>query len=124
MTKYRGGQRVGKGTYWNLANGAKVVIPEEGVLPGNDKTTYTNVSIFGLIIVSPIVGLFYVVAFPCIVIAEVVKIVGVKILRNLYDFLMALAGFEWTPNEAYLSGRKRRTERVRGKGKSDKRKSP
>ncbi len=92
MTKYREGHKVGKGTYWNLANGSKVDMPDEGVLPGDYKTTYTSVSILALLVASPIIGFFYVIAFPFIAIAEVVvEIVGAKILRSLYDLLRDFA---------------------------------
>ncbi|MGD0886586.1 MAG: hypothetical protein ABSA46_17235 [Thermodesulfovibrionales bacterium] len=47
MTKYKGGHKAGKGTYWNLANGSMVDIPDEEVLPGDEKTTYLRVPVIG-----------------------------------------------------------------------------
>ena len=110
MTKYKGGHKAGRSTYRNLANGSRVDIPDEEVLPGDEKTTYIKVRVLAVLLASPIIGLFYVVALPFIAIVEVVAILGRKMLRGLFDSLRAFSSFEWAPNEAHLAGKRRRSE--------------
>jgi hypothetical protein len=44
MKKFKGGQEVGGGTYWNLETGEKVVVENEGTLPGDNGTIYLRVT--------------------------------------------------------------------------------
>ncbi len=44
MLKYKGGHRVGKGTYWNFSDGTRVDIKHDGILPGDKKVLYRKIS--------------------------------------------------------------------------------
>ena len=112
MLKHNGGERVGKGTYWNLGNGERVDIQEEGVLPGNEKKTYYRMPAAAIIVAAPVLGLMYAMFLPFIGIAMLVKLVGQKIGGGVMETVQGSASFGWRPSESYLSGRKK-------KGKKD-----
>ena len=112
MLKHNGGERVGKGTYWNLGNGERVDIQEEGILPGNEKKTYYRMPAAAIIVAAPVLGLMYAMFLPFIGIAMAVKLVGQKIGGGVMETVQGSASFGWRPSESYLSGRKR-------KGKKD-----
>jgi hypothetical protein len=112
MLKHNGGERVGKGTYWNLGNGERVDIQEEGVLPGNEKKTYYRMPAAAVIVAAPVLGLMYAMFLPFIGIAMAVKLVGQKIGGGVMETVQGSASFGWRPSESYLSGRKK-------KGKKD-----
>jgi len=112
MLKHNGGERVGKGTYWNLGNGERVDIQEEGVLPGNEKKTYYRMPAAAIIVAAPVLGLMYAMFLPFIGIAMAVKLVGQKIGGGVMETVQGSASFGWRPSESYLSGRKK-------KGKKD-----
>ena len=56
MLLYKGGRKVGKGTYWNPADGHRVDIKGIGVLPGGERTNYLKMPPGGMLIVAPVVG--------------------------------------------------------------------
>jgi len=112
MLKHNGGERVGKGTYWNLGNGERVDIQEEGILPGNEKKTYYRMPAAAVIVAAPVLGLMYAMFLPFIGIAMAVKLVGQKIGGGVMETVQGSASFGWRPSESYLSGRKK-------KGKKD-----
>jgi len=112
MLKHNGGERVGKGTYWNLGNGERVDIQEEGILPGNGKKTYYRMPAAAIIVAAPVLGLMYAAFLPFIGIAMAVKLVGQKMGGRVMETVQGSASFGWRPSESYLSGRKK-------KGKKD-----
>ena len=112
MFKHNGGERVGKGTYWNLSNGERVDIQEEGTLPGNGKKTYYRMPAAAIIVAAPVLGLMYAAFLPFIGIAMLVKVVGQKVGGGVMEAVQGSATFGWRPSESYLSGRKK-------KGKKD-----
>lgn len=114
MRKYRGGQMVGKGTYWNTSSGTRVDISGEGILPGDDATAYTRFPPGLMLLAGPFIGLFYVIALPFIAVGTIVAIIGGKILAGLFNLLGNLVSFGWRPSEAHLAGKKK------GKKKEDK----
>lgn len=113
MFKYRGGHKVGKGTYWNLWNGNRVDIADEGMLPGDERATYTRFPPGIVLLVGPVIGLFYVIALPFMAVGTIVTLVGGKLLAGLFNFLGSLVSFGWRPREAHLAGKKK------GKKKED-----
>lgn len=114
MFKYKGGHKVGKGTYWNFSNGMRVDIADEGVLPGDESTTYTRFPPGIVLLAGPVIGLFYVIAMPFMAVGTIVTLVGGKILSGLFNLLGSLVSFGWRPSEAHLVGKKK------GKKKEDK----
>jgi hypothetical protein len=107
MLKYKGSQKVKKGTYWDFTSGERVDITGEGVLPGNRKTTYFRLPATGIIVLGPILGLLYAAFLPFIGIAMLIKIVFQKIAGGVLSSARSMASFGWRPSESYLAGKKR-----------------
>lgn len=114
MMKYRAGQKVGKGTYWNISDGTRVDISDEGTLPGNSTAVYTKFSPGLMLIAGPVIGLIYVIAMPFMAVGTILVTAGGKILSGLVDLLGNLVSFSWRPSEAHLAGKKK------GKGRKKK----
>ncbi len=108
MMRYKAGQKVGKGTYWNISDGTRVDITEEGVLPGSDGATYTRSGSALVLLAGPVIGLFYVIAMPFIAVGTIGMAVGGKLLSGLFNLLGNLVSFGWRPSEAHLAGKKRK----------------
>ena len=111
MLKHNGGERVGKGTYWNLSNGERVDIQEEGILPGNVKKTYYRMPAAAIIVAAPVLGLMYAAFLPFIGIAMAVKLVGQKIGGGLMETVQGSASFGFRPSESYLAGKKKNAKK-------------
>lgn len=107
MFRYRGGQKAGKGTYWNIADGNRVDIADEGVLPGDDSAKYTRIPPGIVILAGPFIGLFYVIAMPFMALGTIAALVGKKIFTGLFNLLGNLVSFGWRPREAHLTGKKK-----------------
>ena len=111
MLKHNGGERVGKGTYWNLMNGERVDIQDEGTLPGDGKKTYYRMPAAAIIVAAPVLGLMYAAFLPFIGIAMAVKLVGQKLGGRVMETVQGSASFGWRPSESYLSGRKKKAKK-------------
>ena len=112
MLRHNGGDRVGEGTYWNLANGERVDIRDEGTLPGEASKTFYRMPAAAIIVVAPVLGLMYAAFLPFIGIAMVVKLVAQKIGGGVRETVHGSASFGFRPSESYLAG-KRRERRMR-----------
>ena len=108
MLKHNGGDRVGKGTYWNLTNGERIDISAEGTLPGDVKKTYYKMPAAAVIVMAPVIGLMYAVFLPFIGIAMLVKLVAQKAGGGAMELAHGGAAFGWRPSESYLTGKKRK----------------
>ena len=108
MLKHNGGDRVGKGTYWNLTNGERIDINAEGTLPGDAKKTYYRMPAAAIIVAGPVLGLMYAAFLPFIGIAMLVKLVGQKVGDGVMELVHGSASFAWVPSESYLTGKKRK----------------
>ncbi len=106
MMRYKAGQKVGKGTYWNVSNGTRVDIRDEGTLPGENGGAYTRVPPGLMLLAGPVIGLFYVIAMPFMAVGTIVVLVGRKLLAGLFALLGNLVSFGWRPSEAHLAGKK------------------
>jgi len=106
MLKHSGGERVGKGTYWDLTNGERIDINSEGTLPGDVKKTYYRMPAAAIIVAGPVLGLMYAAFLPFIGIAMLVKLVGQKAGGGVMEMVHGSASFGWRPSESYLSGKK------------------
>jgi hypothetical protein len=116
MFKYKGGHRVGKGTYWNFSDGTRVDIAHEGVLPGDETTEYRRISPGMAVLEAPVIGLVYVVAMPFMAIGTIAVLAARKVLSGLGALLGSLVFFGWRPSEAHLEGKKRgRNKRAKGR---------
>ena len=111
MLKHNGGDRVGKGTYWNLTNGERIDIIDEGTLPGETRKTYYRMPAAAIIVLAPVIGLLYAAFLPFIGIAMLVKLVGQKAGGGIMEMAHGSASFGWRPSESYLTGKKKRRQR-------------
>lgn len=110
MLTYKGGNKVGKGTYWDLANGRRIDVVGEGVLAGNGTATYVRMSSAVMLLSGPVIGLLYAILMPFIGIATVVTLAVRKVLGGLYDLAAKSISFGWQPKNAYLAGKKKKKE--------------
>jgi uncharacterized membrane protein len=88
-------------------NGARVDIPDEGVLPGNGNTTYMRFPPGIVLLAGPVIGLFYVIALPFMAVGTILALVGKKVLSSMFNVLGNLVSFGWRPSEAHLTGKKK-----------------
>ena len=107
MLRHSGGDKVGKGTYWNLTNGERVDITDEGTLPGDANRTFYKMPAAAIIVAAPVIGLAYAAFLPFIGIAMFVKLVAKKIGGGAMETVQGSASFGFRPSESYLSGKKK-----------------
>jgi hypothetical protein len=107
MLRYKTGQQVGKGTYWDLSNGQRIDVEQEAILSGTEESTYFRIPVGIMLIAGPFIGLFYVVCLPFVGIATIASLAAGKIVNGLLGLVGASLSFEWRPMEAYLSGKKK-----------------
>jgi hypothetical protein len=107
MLSYKAGQRVGKGTYWDLANGQRIEVEQESILSGEASSTYFRIPMGVMLLAGPIIGLFYVISLPFIGIATIVTLTAGKVANGFLSLIGSSLSFGWRPKEAYLSGKKK-----------------
>jgi hypothetical protein len=106
----KGGQTAAAGTYWNMANGERVDLEQEGALPGNRQDMYIKAPAAMAIAAGPVLGLVFAMFLPFIGIAMTLGLVGRKLGEAVSDAAAGSMSFGWRPIEAYLAGRKRKKE--------------
>ena len=106
----KGGHKVAAGTYWNLANGNRVNMEQEGMLPGDGKTRYIKAPVAVMLMAAPVIGLVFAVFLPFIGIAMTLSLIGKKLVDGVASAAAGSMSFGWRPIEAYLAGRKRKKE--------------
>jgi hypothetical protein len=104
---YKAGTRVGKGTYWDLANGQRIDVEQDAILSGAESATYFRIPTGVMLIAGPVIGLFYVISLPFIAIATVATLAAGKVVNGLLSLVGTSLSFEWRPLEAYLAGKKK-----------------
>jgi hypothetical protein len=107
MFKFKGGQKAGKGTYWNVTDGNRVDIADEGILPGGSDVSYTRFPPGVVLLAGPLIGLFYVIAMPFMAVGTIAALAFRKIVASLASLLGSLVSFGWRPSEAHLTGKKK-----------------
>jgi len=106
----KGGHTVKAGTYWNMANGGRVRMEQEGVLPGSGETRYIKAPVVVMLMAAPVIGLIFAVFLPFIGIAMTLSLVGRKLAEGVVSAAAGSMSFGWRPIEAYLAGKKRKNE--------------
>ena len=114
-----GGHRVKAGTYWNLANGSRVQMEQEGTLPGSGTTRYIKAHVAVMLMAAPVIGLVFAVFLPFIGIAMTLSLIGKKLANAVTEAAAGSMSFGWRPIEAYLAGKKRKNEARAKKDKKD-----
>ena len=67
------------------------------------------------LLMSPFIGLAYVVALPFISIATLAVLAARKCAEAVFDLVGGLVSFGWRPGEAYLGGKKKKHTRKGGR---------
>ena len=111
MLRHNGGEMVGQGTYWNLTNGERIDITNEGTLPGDRNRAFYRMPASAIIVAAPALGLLYAAFLPFIGIAMLLKLVARKIGGGVMETVQSSASFAWRPSESYLSGRKNKAKK-------------
>jgi len=115
----KGGNTVKAGTYWNMANGSRVQMEQEGALPGNGQTRYIKAPVAVMLMAAPVIGLVFAVFLPFIGIAMTLSLIGRKLANAATEAAAGSMSFGWRPIEAYLAGKKRKNEARAKKDKRD-----
>ncbi len=110
MFKHRAGQKVGKGTYWDVMSGQRVDMEQEGILPGGKGALYLKTSSSTILFLGPILGLVYVTIMPIMGVVTILALLIQKVLRKPYRLIKNMVSFGWRPNEAYLSGKNKKKD--------------
>ena len=115
----KGGHTVKAGTYWNMENGSRVQMDQEGVLPGSGTTRYIKAPVAVMLMAAPVIGLLFAVFLPFIGIAMTLSLIGKKLANMTAEATTGSMSFGWRPIEAYLAGKKKRNEARAKKDKKD-----
>jgi hypothetical protein len=107
MLSYKPGNRVGKGTYWDLTTGKRIDVEQEAVLSGGASSTYIRMSTGAMLVAGPIIGLLYVISLPFIGIATIATLAARRAVGGLVNVIGKSLSFGWRPGEAYLAGKKK-----------------
>jgi len=106
MLTYKGGNAVGKGTYWEVTSGRRVDVFSDTVLAGTGSATYVKMPAGVMLVSGPIIGLLYVILLPFIGIAAIATLAGRMVFSGLHNLAAKSSSFGWRPMTAYLSGKK------------------
>jgi hypothetical protein len=101
----KGGHIAKAGTYWNMVNGERVDLEQEGTLPGDERSRYIKAPAFLAVATGPALGLFFAVFLPFIAIAMALVLLGGKIIDGMVYAATSAVTFGWRPIESYLTGR-------------------
>ena len=110
----------GKGTYWNLSNGERIDITEQGTLPGGRDRSFYRMPAAAVLVAAPVLGLLYAAFLPFIGIAMLAKLVAQKIGGGVLETVPGSASFGWRPSESYLAGRRSRAKKDEASKDTDK----
>ena len=110
MLTYKSGNKVGKGTYWDLASGRRIDVAGEDILAGDGTATYVRMSPAIVLLSGPFIGLLYAILMPFIGLATVATLAVRKVMGGLYDPVAKSISFGWHPKNAYLAGKKHKKE--------------
>lgn len=121
MILRKGGERVGKGDYWNIETSERVHMDAEGMLPGSEKSKFAKFHPVVLLVLAPALGLMYATFLPLIGMVMFVQVMARKAMSMARPSMAKEAGFNWQPSESYLAGRK---DAKKGEDKSAKKEEP
>jgi hypothetical protein len=125
MFTWKGEQKAGPGTYWDIKTGERVDLEEHDILPGETTTKYIRASSGVMLMFGPVLGLIYAMFLPFIGIAMTISFVGKKIynggkraVRGMTDAAVQSAFFGWRPVHAYLISKRKGRKPEKGVGKT------
>jgi hypothetical protein len=111
MLTYKGGNKVEKGTYWELSSGKRIDVANEAILSGDNSSTYLRISAGFMLLAGPVIGLLYVVLLPFIGIATVTALAARKVVGGVFNLVGKSLSFGWRPRTAYLAGKKKKDKK-------------
>ncbi len=79
MLIWKGEQKAGPGTYWDIQTGERVVMEGQDILPGERSTRYIKAPSAVMLLFGPVLGLVYAIFLPFAGIAMTISFVGKKI---------------------------------------------
>ncbi len=103
----KGGQKAGKGTYWDVRKGRRIDLTQESVLPGGNASTYLRMRAGVLLLAGPVIGLLYAALFPFVSLGVVLLAAGRKAGGSIVSLIAKNISFHWIPKNAYLAGKKK-----------------
>ena len=116
MFIYKGGHAVRKGTYWDPETKHKIILDEDGVLPGTSKETYFRFPESYLLIPLFVLGLGLSMAFPygvgfaafivLIALGGALYAAGSASIKLFKEMFGRTATFGYSPTTAYMTGKK------------------
>ncbi len=109
MIIYKGGNRVGKGTYWDFSSGRRIDVPGDAILSGGGGATYLRLRPSVVLLSGPVIGLVYAAVMPLLGIATAATLAVGRIVGGAYNLAAKTVSFGWTPRNAYLSGKKKKS---------------
>ncbi|HMK55196.1 MAG TPA: hypothetical protein VK448_01005 [Dissulfurispiraceae bacterium] len=131
MFIYKGGNQVTRGTYWDPETREKIVMKEEGLLPGTSRETYFKLPESYLLIPIFLIGLGLSMAFPygvgfvcfivLIALSGALYAAGSASIRLFKELFGRTATFGYAPTTAYMTGKKTR-KAARDSGSDEKKK--
>ncbi|HTZ17361.1 MAG TPA: hypothetical protein VMB78_02875 [Dissulfurispiraceae bacterium] len=127
MFLYKGGNTVKKGTYWDSEKNEKIVLTEDGLLPGTGKDLYFRLPESYLLVPLFLLGLGLSMAFPYgvgfILFISLIALMGAiyaasfASIRIFREMLGRNATFGYAPTTAYMTGKK--TKKAKKAASSD-----
>ena len=110
MKRYHGGDQVKPGGYWSYTNGRYArVAAEGGTLPGANETAYLRAPLPLVMVLSPVIGLSFVIFLPFIGLAMGLYLVarGLRVVvEQLVEGTLKVAAPNWAPGRAYFARRR------------------
>ena len=84
FSKFRGGDNVRFGFYWNVKEWEAQIVPKEGgELKASDQVTFVRLPLLALLVIAPVMGALYAFFLPFIGIAMVLMYLAGR-LRGLF----------------------------------------
>ncbi len=121
MLRFRGGQSVDGGAYFDLSARRVVLRRFDGeILPGGSEKSYLKVSLPLAMVIGLFSSLAYVVFIPFIGMALIIgysALKGIRALGRVTESILPVALPHWVPGEAYFARliSPKRKEEARGK---------
>ena len=114
----KGGTMVERGLYWNPMDGQRITMREDGILSGDESSSYMRMSPFSLLVIAPVTGLMFVTFLPLFGVGVFLISWLVPLINTLAEFAITgikvsgrvqgrNAFFNWHPTRANFHGFKK-----------------
>ncbi|HTG01344.1 MAG TPA: hypothetical protein VK654_12265 [Nitrospirota bacterium] len=121
MLLWKGEQKAGPGTYWNMNTGERVELEKDDVLPGDSATGFIKAPSSVMLLSGPLLGVMYAMFLPLVGIIMTISFLAKKIAgigkragQRIADAAGKSAFFGWRPLHAFFI-----SKRKGGKRKKD-----